>query len=225
MMWQPNICYSCYSNGVLFCPLMVRQHDIGECRFDSKIFQQDFKKTCKKISFCMPKLWWQVQAQCLFSNMILQFINIFFFSSWMCRRIFQATHALAPLSLAPTSFDTTSTLTILHFELHCHFSLFLEDYELDQDLELFSDSFKLTFQPMSHLSTSGPFGMIFEHLRDCFHPKNSVVGFFQWFHFYFHIAHDHISLRITHVFGVACLLAMTKLSGGVCPIVVGKTLY
>jgi hypothetical protein len=76
------------------------------------------------------------------------------------------------------SFDTTTlVLTTLHFELNGYFPFFLEDYELDQDFEPFFDSFKLTFQHMPHLLASGPSRMVFEHIRDCFHPKNSTSGF------------------------------------------------
>jgi hypothetical protein len=74
------------------------------------------------------------------------------------------THALAPFSPTPTSFDTTLVLTTLHLESYGYFPLFLEDYELDQDLEFSFDSFKLTFQHMPHLLASGSYGMVFEHL-------------------------------------------------------------
>jgi hypothetical protein len=56
-------------------------------------------------------------------------------------------------------------------------SLFLKDYERDQDLELSSDYFKLTFKWMSHLLASGPFGTVFEHLQDCFHLQDLASGF------------------------------------------------
>jgi len=72
-----------------------------------------------------------------------------------------AVHTLAPFSLAPTSFNTTSALTTLHPKSNGYFSLFLENYEPNQDHELSYDSFKLAFQCMPHLSTSGPSGMIF----------------------------------------------------------------
>jgi len=49
---------------------------------------------------------------------------------------FQTTHVLAPLSLAPTSFDTTSTFIVLHLESNGYFPLFLENYKLDHGLEL-----------------------------------------------------------------------------------------
>jgi hypothetical protein len=84
---------------------------------------------------------------------------------------------LAPFPPKPTSFNTALTLTTLHLNLDGYFPLFLENYELDQDFELSSDSFKLAFQRMPHLSISGPFGMVFEHLQDCFHPKDSTNGF------------------------------------------------
>jgi hypothetical protein len=59
------------------------------------------------------------------------------------------------------SFDTISTFTTLHPESNGYFLLFLEDYEPNQDLELSSDSFKLTIQCMLHLSTIGLVGMVF----------------------------------------------------------------
>jgi hypothetical protein len=89
---------------------------------------------------------------------------------------------LAPFSLAPISFDTTLTLTPLHPNLENYFSLILEDYEPNQDLKLFFDSFKLAFQRMRHLLISGFFGMVFEHLQDYFHPKTLASGFLQLFH-------------------------------------------
>jgi len=77
------------------------------------------------------------------------------------REYVRTIHVLAPLSLAPTSFDTTSTFTALHLESNGYFLLFLEDYKPNQNLELFPNSFKLVFQCMSHLLASGLFGMIF----------------------------------------------------------------
>jgi hypothetical protein len=84
---------------------------------------------------------------------------------------------LAPFSPAPTSSNTTSTLTTLHLESNGYFPFFLKDYEPNQDFKLSFDSFKLTFQCMPHLSTSGPYGMVFEHLQNYFHPKDSTNGF------------------------------------------------
>ncbi len=77
------------------------------------------------------------------------------------REYFKATYALAPFSLTPTSSNTTLILTTLHPDLDGYFLFFLKDYEPHQYLELSSDSFKLTFQPMAHLSINGPFGMVF----------------------------------------------------------------
>jgi hypothetical protein len=51
--------------------------------------------------------------------------------------------------LAPFSPTLLSIFTTLHLELDGHFLLFLKDYELNQDLELSSNSYKLTFQHMS----------------------------------------------------------------------------
>jgi len=50
--------------------------------------------------------------------------------------------------LAPYSSSPMLPLTTLHPKLDGHFLVFLEDYELDPDLKLSFDSFKLTFQHM-----------------------------------------------------------------------------
>jgi hypothetical protein len=71
----------------------------------------------------------------LFHNLVLRCVE----------KYFQTTHILAPFSPAPMSFDTTLTLTTLHPKLDNFFMFFLENYELDQDLEFSFDSFKLAF--------------------------------------------------------------------------------
>ncbi len=93
------------------------------------------------------------------------------------REYFKAARALAPFFLSPTSSNTTSTFITLHFKLDCYFPFFLKDYEPHYNFELSFNSFKLAFQRMSHLSTSGPSGMVFEHLRDCCHLENLANGF------------------------------------------------
>ncbi len=126
------------------------------------------------------------------------------------REYFRATWALGPFSLAPTSSDTTSVFTALHLELNNYFLFFLKDYELDQDFKLSFDSFKLTFKCMPHLLASGPFEMVFEHLRDCFHLKNSTSGFPQLFQLCFYIAKGHIPPQIAFALGITHFLVMTK---------------
>ncbi len=78
---------------------------------------------------------------------------------------------------------------------------------------------------MLHLLTSGFFGMVFEHFRNCFHFEDPVSGFLQLFQLCFHIAQGHIPPQITHVLRMARLLAMTKISSGVSSIVMGEALY
>jgi hypothetical protein len=78
---------------------------------------------------------------------------------------------------------------------------------------------------MSHLSASGIFGMVFEHLRDCFHPEDSTSGFLQLFKLCSHIVKSQIPLQIASVLCTAHLLTMTKPSGKVCPIIVGQAMY
>jgi hypothetical protein len=113
----------------------------------------------------------------------------------------RTTSVLASFSLASTSFDTTLTFIVLHPKSNSFFLFFLEDYEPNQDLELSSYYFKLTFQHMLNLSTSGLFGMVFEHLQDYFHPENSMNGFPQLFQLCSHVAQGHIPCQITHPWG------------------------
>jgi len=81
------------------------------------------------------------------------------------------------------SFDTTSTFTTLHLNLDNYFPFFLKDLESNQDLEIFSNSFKLAFQHMLHLSTNGLFGMVFEHLRIVFTQKIQQMDSLNYFNF------------------------------------------
>jgi len=80
------------------------------------------------------------------------------------REYSQATCVLAPFFFTPTSSETTSTFTTLHFKSNKIFPVFLEDYKPNQNLGLSFDSFKLTFQHMPNFFTSGPSGMVFKHL-------------------------------------------------------------
>jgi hypothetical protein len=73
--------------------------------------------------------------------------------------------------------------------------------------------------------TSGFYGMVFEHLQNCFHPKDSTNGFPQFFQLCYHIVKGHNPPRIAHVLGATYFLTMTKPSRGVCPIAMGETLY
>jgi hypothetical protein len=57
----------------------------------------------------------------------------------------------------------------------------MENHEFNQNLELFSNSFKLTFNCLPCLSVNGQFSIMFEHLHDYFHPKDFSSCFFQLF--------------------------------------------
>jgi len=80
-----------------------------------------------------------------------------------------ATHIFALFFHAHESSNTTSTFTALHFESDDFFLVFVKNYEQNQDFELSFDFIKLAFQHMPHLSTSGHFGMVFEHLQKIIH--------------------------------------------------------
>jgi hypothetical protein len=51
------------------------------------------------------------------------------------------------------------------------------NFQLDEDLKLYLDSFRSTFMHMSHLFVGGLLGMVFEHLWDVFDLKDSTSNF------------------------------------------------
>jgi hypothetical protein len=67
--------------------------------------------------------------------------------------------------------------------------------------------------------------MVFEHLEDYFHLKDSTSEFPQLFQLCFHIAQGHVPLLIACVLRATHLLTMTKPLNGVHPIAIGETLY
>ncbi len=73
---------------------------------------------------------------------------------------------------------------------------------------------------MPHLSR-----MVFEHLQNYFHLKDSTSGFRQLFQLCFHITHGHIPPQIAHILAMVRLLTMTKPSRGVHPIALGETIF
>ncbi len=115
------------------------------------------------------------------------------------RKYSRATCGLTSFFLAPTSSDITSTFTTLHPKWSNFFPLFLEDYEPSQNLEFSSNSFKLTFQHMSNLSSSGPSRMFFEPSKFVFIQKILQAHSHICFNFVF-ISHKvtfHVKLHIS----------------------------
>jgi hypothetical protein len=147
------------------------------------------------------------------------------FSFWTCRRILSSNTHSSTIFFGTHIFWHHLARTALHLESNGLFPFFWEDYELDQDFELSSNFFKLAFQFMPNPSTSGPFSIVFEHLRDYFHPKDFANGFPLLFQLCSHIAQGHISCWIVDILGAARFLTMTKPLNGVRPIVVGENLY
>jgi hypothetical protein len=78
---------------------------------------------------------------------------------------------------------------------------------------------------MPQLFANDLFGMVFEHLRGCFHSEDFASGFPQWFQLCSHITQGHIPHQIAHILGTAHFLTMTKPLGGVQPIAMEETLY
>ncbi len=118
--------------------------------------------------------------KCFFRNLIFR----------RAREYFRTASVLTSFAPAPMSFDATLAFIILHLKSNIFFLFILEDYEPNQDIELSSYYFKLTFQHMPNLFASGPFGMVIKHL------ENSINGFPQFFQLCFHIAQGHIPFHI-----------------------------
>ncbi len=65
-------------------------------------------------------------------------------------------------------------------------------FQLDIDVELSMDFFRLAFLHMSHLSTKGPLRMAFKHFWNFFDLKDSINGSIQFHQLSFHLATGHI---------------------------------
>ncbi len=76
----------------------------------------------------------------------------------------------------------------------------LRAFQLDGNLELILDSFRLTFMGMSHLSARGPSSMAFQHLQDAFNLKDFSSDFIQ-----LHQLNSHITMGCFPKF-ITCVL-------------------
>jgi hypothetical protein len=94
------------------------------------------------------------------------------------------------------SFDTISTLNILHLELDGFFPVFMENYKLNQGLELSSKSFKLALKYMPHFISKWSFWDVLLTPSNFFLPKDSRYGFLKLLQLCFHITQGHISHQI-----------------------------
>jgi hypothetical protein len=92
--------------------------------------------------------------------------------------------------------------------------LFVEDYEPNQNLKLFSTSFKLVFGHIPPPLLGGPHDMVFEHLNDLFSSRRFCKWVFPTI--CSRITHGHIYVHqcIAHVLRAICFLNMAKPSVG-----------
>jgi hypothetical protein len=92
-------------------------------------------------------------------------------------RVVRAFAPFAPTLMFSKTVNTLLTLHPLDIDSPCSNSLL--NFQFDSDLELSMDFYRSIFLTMSHLSTSGPFGMVFEHFRNFFDLEDSTNGFIQ----------------------------------------------
>jgi len=104
--------------------------------------------------------------------------------------------------------------------------LFVEDYEPNQNLKLFSTSFKLVFGHIPPPLLGGPHDMVFEHLNDLFSSRRFCKWFFPTilalftYHTWTYICPSmHCTCPWSNLFP-----KHGQTICGVCPIFFGKTL-
>jgi hypothetical protein len=78
----------------------------------------------------------------------------------------------------------------------------------------------LAFVP--HLSSSGLFGMVYEHFSGCFILENPSLGFLELFQIVAIVVHGDIPKSVALMLGVSRLLAMAKDTNGLRLIAVSK---
>lgn len=111
------------------------------------------------------------------------------FNPRACQEFVHVANALAPLTPTLASSKTINVLLTLHpLDTNSPYSDSLLDFLRGSKLEISMDSFSSTFLRMYHLSTCGPFGMVFEHFQDYFDPKDLASGFIQLHHLCVHVA-------------------------------------
>jgi hypothetical protein len=116
-------------------------------------------------------------------------------------------------SITPTfsSLEIVSTLQAFHLSISPPpYPNSLMAFQLDGDLKLFLDSFRLTFMGISHLSTRGPSSMVFQGLQNAFDLEDFANDFIQLHQLSSHITMGHFPKFIIHVLCAARLLALAK---------------
>ncbi len=89
----------------------------------------------------------------------------------------------------------------------------------------FLNMFRLAFIHLTCFLIGGPLGMVFEHLRDLFDPKDSTNDFSQLFMVCSNVTMNYIFGNIAMALGASRLLTLTKLFSGIQPKEVGKVFY
>jgi hypothetical protein len=123
---------------------------------------------------------------------------------------------MAPLALTFSSSNFFSALQAFHLSVSpSPYPNSLMAFQLDGDLKLFLDSFRLTFMGISNLFTRGPSSMAFQRLQNAFDLKDFANDFIQLHQLNSHITTSRFLEFITHVLCVVRLLALAKPSNAI----------
>jgi hypothetical protein len=167
-MWRIGTCSSRYPNGISFCPFVVGWQGIGKRGLkriligDRENLQEEFSLWAQALATNSSSIFLP-QHDLLIHKHLLGILILGCVGEY-----FRTMHTLAPFFHAPISFNTTSTLIALHLKLDGYFLSFFKKYKSNQNCKLSSNSFKLAFQHMPHLSSNHPSRMVFEQLWDYF---------------------------------------------------------
>lgn len=96
------------------------------------------------------------------------------------------------------------------------------DHQLVEFLILNRDLFARVFSKAHRFSSRSIFGMIYEHLRDCFSPEDPSSRFFELYRVVEHVAQGRIPVRIARALGASRLLAIAKDTDEIRPIAIGE---
>ncbi len=128
--------------------------------------------------------------KCFLQNFIFECVGEYF---W-------ATHVLTPFFFAPTWFNTTLALIVLHIESNGFFPFFVKNYESNRNLKFLYDSFKLVFQHISHLFASDLLlGLFLNTFKNVFTQKILNINLHNRFNFVpiLHKVTFHVKLHMS----------------------------
>jgi hypothetical protein len=134
-------------------------------------------------------------------------------------------HALAPNTHVAPSDETMGILYFLHPTAEVDLPPFMNDFHLEMKVILNRKTFIFVLAHSPYLFSSGPLGMVYELLRDCFAPDDFASGFNLFFEICRHIVQGRVPPSISRSFFTSRLLVLKKQSGNIRSIIIDEVTY